>query len=312
MSCADDLKEQAQFCASTKSNTKFKLPATEVRYARHLARKEWKELESEFMIDLAEVVERNVTRLTTFLQQASTFLEKQTNRRVSNQRREKTKQLEREIAQLERQIDSSLTLGKLEEAASAPLAALFCQATSHIGVCGFRLDEYTGSCLQLSYEHPVAGVESQFLFDLTDASWKALYVSDAFISSPNLIPANHTAAKFHKKLASACFADSNGLLQELQELDVREAIMLLSRWLGLLDSATQELADVAASHPIVIDWPHVRVSISLERSLVLSYDNTVYKNLRPTKAVVSNAGKEQVLKIPRGTDCFKSFIALVS
>lgn len=311
MSCLDDLKEQARFCASTNSNTKFKLPATEVRYARRLAMQEWKELESEFLIDLAEVLNRNVTKVATVLHQASAFLERPRSRPVSKKQNERI-QLEREIAQLEHQIDSSLKLAKLQEAASAPLAALNCQATSHIGVCGFRLDEYTGSCLQLAYEHPIAGVESQFVFDLTDASWKAFYVSDAFISSPNLIPAHHAAAKFHNKLAIACFADPTGLLQELQHLDVREAIMLLSRWLGLLDSATQELAEVAANHPIVIDWPHVTVVISSECTLDLCYDNTVYKNLRPTKARLSTSGTVQDLKLPRGTDCFKSFVVLVS
>ncbi len=312
LSCLDDLKEQARFCASTKSSTKFKLPTSEVRYARHLATQEWKDIELEFLLELSEALERNAERAAALVQKAAFVLDKPNPSIISKAKKNPKKQIQREIAQLKQQIEDQKNLAKMQEAAEAPYAALHCQATSYIGVCGFRLDEYSGTCLQLSYEHPIAGVESRFVFDLDDASWRASYVSDAFISSPNLLPANHTAAKFHEKMAKACYEDSDGLLYELQQSEVRDAVMLLSRWLGLLDIVTQELIDVSEDHQIAVIWPMVLVSISSECSLELLFDETVSNTLRPSRAVVSRFGREEDLSLPSGANFLRSLLAVVT
>lgn len=315
LSCFEDLNEQARFCASTKSNTKFKLPATEAPHARKLALREWMDMETEFLLELSEALQRNTERAVQLLQNAGIVVNEAMLLPISIKNRRK--QLESEISLLEKQIKQHEEFMPIQEALDAPYAALRCQATSHIGVCGFRLDEYTGTCLQLSYEHPIAGVESQFCFDLTQGTWKASYISDAFISSSNLLSSIHPAAKFHEKLAKCCFDDQNGLLHRLQGVELQEAVMLLSRWLGLLDVAMKDLIDVSADYPVTVEWPVVSVAVPSELSenkiLRLTYDPKATQKIRPTTAVLSRSGKDdEYLSISNGADYMNKLLADVT
>ena len=299
LTCIDDLKEQAKFCASTKSNTKFKLPASEAPYARRIAFQEWKGLETEFLLELSQAVQRNAEHAAHLVQRADAFLrgmKTQPETKVKGRRRQQ-QQLEAEIASLEKGIEQQKTLALFQEAAEAPYAVLRCQATSLIGICGFRLDDYTGACLQLAFEHPIAGVESRFLFDITEGVWSASYVSDAFVSRPDLLPSSHVGAIFHENIAKGSFENPNGILRLLEGQELQEAIMLLSRWLGLLDGATQELADVSTEHLVAIEWPVVAVSMGSESwnegTLNLVYGEcSSSESLLPSRAFVSLPGKE--------------------
>jgi hypothetical protein len=314
IACFDDLKEQARFSASTKSNTKFMLPSSKAPLARKLAVREWTDMEIEFLLELSVTLERNNERAMKLLHDADTLLNSKATPQAISTPKTTRKKLENEIYMLEKHIDRHKEFKRIHEALDAPYAALQCQATSHIGVCGFRLDEFTGTCLQLSYEHPIAGVESQFCFDLVQGTWKASYISDAFISSPNLLPATHPAAKFHEKLAKCCFEEHDDLLRRLKDLELQEAIMLLSRWLGLLDVAMNDLADIAAECPIAVEWPVVSVSVPSTKSetclLSLTYDRKAIETLRPTRASLSCSGKdEEDLALPTGPGFIKQLVA---
>lgn len=291
LSCIEDLKEQATFCASTK----FQLPASEAPYARKLAVREWKEMETEFLLELSQALERNADRAMQILQNAGSFLKRIKTQPDNSKPKAPTQELEQEVLSLEKQVKKYEELARVQEAADAPFASLRCQATSLIGICGFRLDQYTGTCLQLSYEHPIAGVESQFLVEMAQNTWNASYVTDAFVSSPNLLPAAHVAAKFHESIAKHSFEDPNGILQLVEGQPVQEAVMLLSRWLGLLDAAAQDLANVSPEYSVTLEWPMLIISKRDDSTggiLKLVYGERGSRSMVPSNAIVSRTGND--------------------
>ena len=305
LSCLEDLKEQVRFCANTRSNTKFRLPASQESYAKQMVIREWKELEIEFMFELSQALERNTEQAKMLWHTASSLLEDMkgvlapcTTKHATSVANHTTctkqtkEKLENDIDRLEEEIHKQQRLAEFREAAEAPYAALLCQAASHIGVCGFRLDDYNGATLQLAYEHPIAGIESIFIYDMAHGRWSARYLSDAFISSPELLPASHPAAKFHESVAMACFADKNGLLQRVRDMEMSDAVLTLSMWLAGLDTATQELVDLSGMRSISIDWPRLSISVDGETTLAILYDESVCKNFQPASGVVVQGGKE--------------------
>jgi len=297
LSCLEDLKEQVRFCANTRSNTKFRLPASQEAFARQMVIREWKELEMEFFLELSQALERNTEQARALWHTANNLLDglkgilappKHDDAQGVQHSKVTAKELEEEIVKLEEEIQEQQKLAHIREAAEAPYAALLCQASSHIGVCGFRLDDYDGTTLQIAYEHPIAGVESHFTHDMTQGLWSATYVSDAFISSPELLPASHPAAKFHEKVAMICFADENRLLQQVRDVDLSDAVLTLSLWLGRLDAATHELLNVSNKHAVTFDWPVLNVQLSDSATLALRYDDeSVCQTIRPTSAVAT-------------------------
>lgn len=310
LSCLEDLKEQVRFCANTRSNTKFRLPATQEALAKKMVRREWKDLENEFLMELSEVVERNTEHAKILNQTASRLLEGTTGRLVASKAKTVTslgnaktsaeqteERLQQDITNLEVAIHERQKIAQIREAVEAPYAALFCQAASHIGVCGFRLDDYNGTVLQLTYEHPIAGVESQFTHDVAHGLWSARYLSDAFISSPELLPASHPAARFHEQVARACFAEKDGLLQRVRGMDLSDAVLILSLWLGGLDAVTQELVDISTSHTIAIDWPRLSISVDDNTTLALHYGESSCQSLRQVSGVVTQGQKETHMDI---------------
>ena len=320
LSCLEDLKEQVRFCANTRSNTKFRLPASQETYAKQMVVREWKELEIEFLFELSQALERNTEQARILWQTASSLLEGlkgvlvpcKTNgpANVANTTmcpKETKAQLENDIVKLEQEIQKQQRLAEFRDAAEAPYSALFCQAASHIGVCGFRLDDYNGATLQLAYEHPIAGIESQFAHDMALGQWSATYLSDAFISSPELLPASHPAAKFHEKVAVACFAEKSRLLQRVRDMDLSDAVLMLSTWLAGLDAATQELVDLSNKCSISMDWPRLSLLVDAETTLSILYDESMCNSFRPASAVVLQGPKETHLEIV-GTTTLASLI----
>ena len=141
VSCVDDLSEQARFCASTKSSTKFKLPTQKAAYARSIAYREWMELEVEFLSELSQTLDRNVEGVRELLRKAEVTVPtggmNPEELAYQETRKSTRRQLERHIATLEAQINEQSESTKKLEALAAPHAALQCQAASVRSCCSF-------------------------------------------------------------------------------------------------------------------------------------------------------------------------------
>ena len=286
--------------------------------AQRIALREWKDLEIEFVLELSEALERNSERAAQLQQNACILVNKgvpqsAASRQIPKRRRKK---LENEIASLEKEIYQHKKSMQMQVAFEAPIAALRCQALWYIGVCGFRLDEFTGTCLQLAYEHPITGIESQFCFELSEATWKVSYNAYSCTSTTILLPATHPAAKFHEMLANWSFEDTYGtLVHRLQSLELPDAILLLSQWLCLLDVAVNDIANVAAEYPITVEWPVVSVSLHSRHYengdiLRLTYDQKATEIIRPKNSVLSRSGKSDLdLSLPSGADVIQQLVS---
>jgi hypothetical protein len=296
LACMDDLKVKAKYSANTKSNTKFKLPAKEIRLAQQIVSREWKQLEVEFLGDLTQVIERTMERVTSLSNRAKDL--KLPSSMSKTKQRSCMGSLQSKISDLEEKIRQQRALLELTEAAEAPFAAVHCQATSHLGVCGFRLDEYTGDSLQLSYEHLVEGIESRFVFDLNIGSLTGSRIADAPNSSQQLISTDHVAGHFHEHFLKALVNGTHPFMQKLEPLELQESILALSRWLGRLDLAAKDLEIVAERSSVVLELPTVKFALSGGLHIQVSYDQSESSagSFLPSTVLVTQPGKPEVLQ----------------
>jgi hypothetical protein len=93
-------------------------------------------------------------------------------------------------------------------------------------------------------------------------------------------------------VAMACFAEKDGRLQRVRGMDLSDAVLMLSLWLGGLDAVTQELVDISTSRTISIDWPRLSISVDDKTTLALHYDESSSQSLRPASGVVTQGRQE--------------------
>lgn len=320
IACVDDLLERAKYQASTKPP----IPAAAVvkdkdAIQRGIAQ-EWKVLEEEFLLNVCQVVERTVETATTLCKRAET-LKVSLCQNKTKPKRNQAEVLENEILDLQQKIRDKRDELKLLEASEAPSSALHCQASSHLGLFGFRLDCYTGNSLQLSFEHVVEGVESCFAFDLKTASLTASRITGATSSCQNPIPANHVAAKFHQYFLKTML--SNGtiipLLPQVEPLELQETILALSRWLGRLDLAALDLAVISKRSSVTLDLPQVSIAFPNGLLIRASYDNDrnhLKQCFLPSQVFIKEPGQaERLHELPSDVtpgNCFQRIFETIA
>jgi hypothetical protein len=212
---------------------------------------EWKTLELEFLETLihqmqltgesiADVIQKHgVTPLLALLPDVDLDLMFATHN-AQLRRRQREARLQQEIQQLEQEVDNKRQQLRKLHASEAPFSALMCQATCQSA--GFRIDEYTGDGLSISFEHVVKGVESRMVFDLTNTgSLDISFLADALPSSRASLSPSHPASHFHNHFLEIFISRKLPLFQKIQPRDLQETISTISMWLGRLDAATRDL-----------------------------------------------------------------------
>lgn len=324
VSCLEDLKEQAKFCASTKSGTKHKLPASEAAYARRLVAKEWKQLEFELAEELCRLLSGHTQRNYALLQKAKLMPDHRrevVHATTTGDFGRTRRRLERDIRGLQADIQRRRKILERHEACSAPESALLCQALSHIGICGFRVDEYTGTCLQLTYEHPAPYKHTQFTHNLSSGSWEALSVPDTLAPDQTTSSGNSIAVRCHEQVLMRIIGRQNDFLQQIEEMELGEAILTLSQWLSQLDLLVHDLENVSKTTSVVVDWPTITISDSSmdtrKWQATVRYDEGLdSKILLPTTATISRPGVQDAeAEIPpnvRISDYLQSLVRQIS
>jgi hypothetical protein len=289
--CLDDLIEDVKHLA----NSKQRLPNEDSRVARSLLSREWTEIETNFLMELTKTLDRSAVHAISLSKEVSKS--KKALLETARPRKTSVTSLQREINELEDKIRRQRAILETTEAAQAPSAAVLCQASSHIGLCGFRMEEYTGLTLQLSFEHAVGGVESKFQFDLQTNSISAS-LAEVDTKSDSLVPVGHEATKFQRHFLMSIVDNASHLSEELEVLDLREQILTLSSWLGRLDTTTIDLFKAAENSLLKINMPSVSVSFSNGMVLDVTYeDRGVNESFVPSKVEVTGKSRKH-LKLP--------------
>jgi hypothetical protein len=268
VACGDDLLHKAKYQANTKA--RLNSPSEiDPKILMKRVQNEWKTLELEFLENLIHQMQltgnsiADVTSDVTPLPLSDLIA-------THKLRRKRQTRLEQEIEQLEQEVENKRQKLRKLHAAEAPFSALMCQATCQIA--GFRIDEYTGDGLQISFEHVVKGVESRMVFDLNIGSLDMSVLTDALVSSRASLPPSHPASKFHKHFLDILTARKLPLFQKIQPLDLQETISTISLWLGRLDAATIDLKRVMDRFPVSVAMPIISISLPKDVSLELEYD----------------------------------------
>lgn len=265
VACTDDFSAKTRYL----SQNKFKLRAKNEACARKLACTELKHLEIDFINDLNKVLGAVFGKAAALSQRAKIMNLPDSSKRARKRRAAAC--IQREISALQESIQREQEVLDTADAAKAPYSVLQCQAT--FGISGFRLDEFNGETLNLSFEHVVQGFESTFVFDLAKASVKASW-RNVKVSSQQPIPASHLAARFHEFFMKQLMSGSLSLLQDLQVSELQESILTLSRWLGRLDLATcgLYLAAKTCKASISVEMPVVRLGLPGGAHLHLDFE----------------------------------------
>jgi hypothetical protein len=307
VACLDDLLEKAKYQANTKSKVSVKHSLT----AQKIVACEWKKLELEFLGDLTQAIERTIGEAASLSRRAIALTTQSCE--VKLKPRQRAQSLRHDISDLEEKIRQQREVLVLSEAAQAPFSVLHCQASSHLGICGFRLDEYTGHSLQLSFEHVVEGIESRCVFDLEAGSVAVFRMLDGTTPCKQQpVPASHVAAEFHQHFLNLLVDGKFPVM--LQTFDLQETILTLSRWLGSLDLATRDLAAVAEKSTIQYAWPTIECSPRDDLHIAISYDygKEPSEVFLPSKVYVTRNGKNGSLEEwpsdLTATNCLQKFI----
>ena len=264
VACGDDLLQKTKYQA----NTKARLNSPSEKDPKILMKRvqnEWKTLELEFLGNLIRQMQLTGGSIADVIS-AVTPLQLPDLIPTPKLRRK----LEQEIEQLEEEVENKRRELRKVQASEAPFSALMCQATCQIA--GFRIDEYTGDGLQISFEHVVKGVEFRMVFDLNIGSLDMSVLTDALVSSRASLSPSHPASKFHKHFLDILIARKLPLFQKLQPLDLQETISTISLWLGRLDAATRDLKKVMDRFPVDVAMPTISISLPKDVILELEYD----------------------------------------
>lgn len=284
LACVDDLLEQAKYHANNKS----KIPAKSMMIAGQVVAKEWKELELEFFNNLTQTMEQETFSLDEELEGIKLPAPRSN---VSHLK----KTTEKEVADLRLKISKQREALEVSEAVEAPFSALHCQASSHLGLCGFRIDGYTGDRLELSYEHIIEGIESRFVFDLQNLSFEASRITSAMTSCQGMISVNQFAAEFHQYFLKTIVDSPTSSMHGSQPLELHETILILSRRLSQLDLATADLIAVSKSATVRLDLPCVEVTCPSGLVIRAKYEQheSPAKGFLPTKVWTRRQGSSE-------------------
>ena len=296
LSSVDDLVQQAKYHSGNKAALRDKYDLSNASAKMHRVTKEWNSLEHEFVKNLlrqAELAGESATKFVQRLENLEGFdivpLRKAHERRIH--------QLEHDIVQLEHQLDRKrLELGRLE-AVDAPFDALKCQATCHLA--DFRIDEYTGDGLQISFEHAVEGVETRVTFDLNCDLVSFSSIAGAPVSPRADIPAIHPVAKFHDYLLKAMIHAFSEKFQATKEpLVLQEAISKFSFHLGRLDVSAREMMMLSQRFQVTLTTlPTIRINLKDGMLLQIDYDTakSPIGCFLPVSLVVSRGDQNEAL-----------------
>lgn len=247
LSCADDLIEEAKYSA----NGKTKLDNPEAVATQRTLSREWMVLETQFFVSLEKVLRQS-------LDTRADICEKVAKLPVPTDSRTNVKILRKEIAALEAKILLEQQRQQIAEALEGPLSSLRCQASSFVGISGFRMDECSGSSFRLSFEHIISGLETRFLFDFETG---AVSLSRATCPGPTVwqpVSLSSEAAKFHEQFLKL-FVD--GHLWDYGNCEpnqLQDRIQEASGWLGRLDVAAIELDHMTKEYAVTIEFPFVK------------------------------------------------------
>jgi hypothetical protein len=268
VACGDDLLQKAKYQANNKA--RLNSPSeTDPKILMKRVRNEWKTLELEFLDNLIRQMQLTGDSIADVTSDA-TPLPLPDLIATPKLLRKRHARLEQEIEQLEQELENKRQELRKLHASEAPFSALMCQATSQIA--GFRIDEYTGDGLHVSFEHIVKGVEFRMVFDLNIGSLDMSVRTDALASSRASLPPSHPASKFHKHFLDILIARKLPLFQKIQPLDLQETISTISLWLGRLDAATRDLKKVMDRFPVGVAMPTISIFLPKGVNLELEYD----------------------------------------
>ena len=306
IACMDDLMHQAKYLSVSKP----KIAAMSEKEARKCAIQEWKELETRLMKDLTKVLGTTLGKAAAVSQRSKIIDLPESTQKVKAKCLPNS--IEREIKGLEQAIGKEQKQIQYLEALNAPYSALHCQTA--FGISGFRLDEYTGDKFQLSFEHVVDGIESRFVFDLTNGDSTAS-CQNITSNHQHPIPSDHISAKYHSYFLQQLVNGNIPLLKELQLDDLQESILVLSRWLGNLDLSTAALyhATNKFSEKVVsieADMPVMNIKFNEDERIRMTFDQT--QNFIPQGYHLCQEGDTEVWnEMPSGVTSTNYFAKVI-
>jgi hypothetical protein len=264
VACGDDLLQKAKYQANTKAG--LNSPSEkDPKILMKRVQNEWKTLELEFFENLICQMQLTGCSIADVRSDVTSLKLPDSIATPKLQRK-----LEQEIEQLEVKVENKRQELRKLHAAEAPFSALMCQASCQIA--GFRIDEYTGDGLQISFEDFVKGVELRMVFDLNLGSLDMSVLTDASVSLRSSLSPSHPASKFHKHFLDILIARKLPLFKKIEALDLQETISTISLWLGRLDAATRDLKNVMDRFPVSVAMPTISISLPKDVSLELEYD----------------------------------------
>ena len=284
--CLDDLLENVKHRAKMKPTISEDSIGARQQFSR-----EWKEMEIKFLNDLSRNLSKSSNTAESLLKVSVTR-----EQRIDPQSKHTSTSLKRDIEFLKKKIKLESDLLAKREATEAPHAAVLCQATSHIGLCGFRIEAYTGGSLHLSFEHAVGWIQSNFVFDLQNQS---VSVSTAEtnngIADPSA-PISVDAMYFQRHFLKELVDNPTHLSTELENLVLDEQVLMLSKWLGRLDKTTLDICEASKHCSLNInELPSITMSFSKDTVLNMTFEHSLSnQNFVPTKVAIKGKRDFQI------------------
>lgn len=130
------------------------------------SRTQFSSKEQRFLTDWKETEVCILDELTTILECDRLAIESATSEAERNNHASNAKDIMQEISELKDKISRERSLLDILDASVAPRANVLCQATAHIGICGFSFQKFQDDgVVKMKFNHSIFGAETRVVFD---------------------------------------------------------------------------------------------------------------------------------------------------
>jgi hypothetical protein len=284
LSCTDELMKSAERASYSK---KDRHPTT------NRTMHQWKELELDYLNDLIQETKRFCAEVDQAKKEADAasrvsipsfrdFSLVETRKQTTRQfhfLRDIVSTLEVEILQERHCLD-------VWEASSAPSSAILCQATEKISLCGFCFEHFDDINLILRYHHAAPhDVETRVVFTIAPDSFSELVIEPLFMSETE-----SPIIDCHKEFMKLLVEGNMPLAKEIRHLDLQQAMLRLSRWLGKMDLVIADLTEITADGKVSVAFHLPSIVITMTSGAAVHVTLDLSNDFHISEVAVSTPG----------------------
>jgi len=234
----NELIEQVKIMTLPKST--FRINPTSKRSittAKRIVTTEWNEIEITYIEKLTNILRRERVEILEAASNYPPFVKKSAYSHFQNRQL-----IEEEIFELENEIRQEKRTLDLLEASIAPRACILCQATVHLCIHGFSLEEFRDdNVLKLNFAHAVYDVQTRVIVD--NNSPPGIVIEPNYNASKR---DNCPILELHRGYLNMLVCGK--ITVQVNSTQLQESLLTIGQFLGRLDQSAIELEKRKASN----------------------------------------------------------------